>query len=362
MLKKIISLMIAFAMLVPFSSAVAADENASQPTIEEILNGYHERAFAAQTAEENGDAATYARRSGSEKTLEEETVDELNAAGYEAYNVTAANYESLEASLQTDFSQLGIDPEGSYVVVISNDNSTSISPAQNPRLVDLPHYEYGEDPGTSFSYTYDNGETFTMRFVTVTADENSNLGKTSAYPLMENTIIDIVDNFLNTIIYYILDSAASASGFPIPIGTVSSIAGIQQIDLVASYPATFYLNVSTTWTRRYLQVYDEEANTWITRVNVEYATSTTFLTGSYYSSSLKNYTGFVDANPVVKREYTSHYNDLDWMQEEAALAEIGNTFRFEHTGGFIYFYDKNGSGQYDAGEPIFIHTEVYDVS
>jgi hypothetical protein len=39
--------------------------------MEEILNGYHEKAFAAQTAEENGGTSTYARSgSGSSQTLE----------------------------------------------------------------------------------------------------------------------------------------------------------------------------------------------------------------------------------------------------------------------------------------------------
>lgn len=45
MLKKIISTMLIFAMLVPVSSAVAADNDPVTPTIEEILNEYHEKAI-----------------------------------------------------------------------------------------------------------------------------------------------------------------------------------------------------------------------------------------------------------------------------------------------------------------------------
>ena len=71
------------------------------PTIEEILNDYHSKAFEAQTAQE--EAGTYSRSaSGTGKTLEQETVEELTAAGYEAYNVTGDNFDSLEDSLQTD--------------------------------------------------------------------------------------------------------------------------------------------------------------------------------------------------------------------------------------------------------------------
>ncbi len=73
-------------MLVPLSPVVAADETTVTPTIEEILNSYHDQAFEAQSAEENGDASTYAR-GGSNQTLEQETVDALTDAGYEAYAV-----------------------------------------------------------------------------------------------------------------------------------------------------------------------------------------------------------------------------------------------------------------------------------
>lgn len=39
-MKKMIAIMLIFAMLVPLSSAVAADEMSATPTVEEILNEY----------------------------------------------------------------------------------------------------------------------------------------------------------------------------------------------------------------------------------------------------------------------------------------------------------------------------------
>lgn len=98
MFQKMIALLVIFAMLVPLSSAVAADEPTSQPTIEEILNGYHEKAFAAQTAEENGGASAYARSgSGSSQTLEQETVAELTAADVNVEEVMAHFQKFLDA-------------------------------------------------------------------------------------------------------------------------------------------------------------------------------------------------------------------------------------------------------------------------
>ncbi len=50
MLKKIIALFVIFAMLVPFSTVVAADEPSAQPTVEEILNEYHRKSSEARLA------------------------------------------------------------------------------------------------------------------------------------------------------------------------------------------------------------------------------------------------------------------------------------------------------------------------
>lgn len=47
MFKKIIALTLIFAMLVPFSSAAAADATSAPPTVEEILSEYHRKAFEA---------------------------------------------------------------------------------------------------------------------------------------------------------------------------------------------------------------------------------------------------------------------------------------------------------------------------
>ena len=92
MYKKMIAIFLSCVMLVSISPAVAAEDAPAKPTIEEILSEYHQKAFDAQIIGEVQTAAANSRHSGSySKTLEEETVDTLNAAGYEAYNITADN-------------------------------------------------------------------------------------------------------------------------------------------------------------------------------------------------------------------------------------------------------------------------------
>ena len=75
MFRKMIALLLIFAMLVPFSSAAAADEPSESRSMEEILDEYHRKAFEAHTQRNAETTSTWSRRGG--RTLEEETVDAL---------------------------------------------------------------------------------------------------------------------------------------------------------------------------------------------------------------------------------------------------------------------------------------------
>ncbi len=57
-MKRIISAILICCLILPFLPASAAEEAVAQPSIEEILNEYHEKAFEAQSAESNGGAST----------------------------------------------------------------------------------------------------------------------------------------------------------------------------------------------------------------------------------------------------------------------------------------------------------------
>lgn len=80
-MKKLTAMLLIFAMLVPFSPAVAADEMSAKPTVEEILSEYHQKAFEQEMQGDTDTASAWSRRGGSTKTLEQETVDTLNNAG-----------------------------------------------------------------------------------------------------------------------------------------------------------------------------------------------------------------------------------------------------------------------------------------
>lgn len=104
MVRKLISITLCALMLLCIGVPALAATNNTAPTetqtVEDILNEYHEKSFALETTQSGtGPAARSSRSSSSGKSLEEETVEELTAAGYEAYHVTSSNYEELETSL-----------------------------------------------------------------------------------------------------------------------------------------------------------------------------------------------------------------------------------------------------------------------
>lgn len=369
MFQKMIALLVIFAMLVPLSSAVAADEPTSQPTIEEILDGYHEKAFAAQTAEENGGASAYARSgSGSSQTLEQETVDELTAAGYEAYNVTEDNYEALEESLHTDFSEMGLDPNSSYVVVISGEDPSGISSeksqpstraAPGTSMIQMP-----SDGDDAFAYTYE-GTTYYMRYVTVASDASEDLRKSTLYTLQEIEELTVLSESVlsalaDVTIGYIGEQVENLT--PV-ISFFSFLADwLESRDPEVYIPLgddTLTAHATTVWTFNYIQVLDRATSTWITTQASSYSTSRLTCSGYLYNTKIKDFE-WVVSNEVKTTVYSMYYN-YPATRWERAINAYHNKFPTYDCTGDIYFsfYTPAGTSIMPDGNPLFIHEQPH---
>lgn len=320
-------------MVLPMIPASAVEETTTPPTIEEILNSYHKKAFAAQTAEENGDASTYAR-GGSNQTLEQETVAELTAAGYEAYNVTGENYEELEETLNTDFAELGLDPECSYVVVISGselgENASSTS-NPNGRVYQPPLYEDfdGNASGSCYTYSY-GGQSYTMRRILVTTDEDPNYATSDSVDLIDlmesNALVELFERFLNHVVTTKLDKETESS-----LGTILSLFGIDFVDIDTTQDCilNFYAGVSRV--RSYTQIYESATQTWESWYSAEAATLVTRYSGMYYSRSLKRYTS-INLPENVYPLNSDYYFDYAHQSEQAILNRAIPRFTFDNIG------------------------------
>lgn len=357
MKKRITALFLTLAMLVPFTPAVAADDTAPRPTVEEILSEYHQKAFEAEAAEQTGGAAAYSRGAGSsEKTLEKETVDTLVAAGYEAYNVTSENYEALEAQLQTDFADMGLDPDGSYIIAISGEEDSAANHARIPGL-DIGNVQAPDGGGpTMFEYIY-NGTTYYMRYVTVTPDANeSGMQKKSSYIFHEQSFVQSVGrNIFNTAITTIIDNASPKGK---PLGTIASIL----FDVPDDYLYTdlnledIELRAHTVWTYNFIQVWNKYDGTWDTSQLSEYSASGVWRIDSVYDP--------VTGLPILapsEPQYATHYSSIYFDKEQRCLAAMKAYDHYTISVNCVYyvkFYFSNETGTAIFGtseEPLFTH-------
>lgn len=309
-------------MLVPFVPAAAAEETAARPTVEEILGQYHQAAFEAEM---NGEeSAAYSPRSGSnEPTLEQQTLETLNEAGYEAYNVTADNYDTLEEQLQTDFADMGLDPEGSYIIVIHGEEEQAQN--GNARLDDilLPPHPWEDDNGNlpnTFSYTY-NGTTYRMRYVTVASTDMSVLSQLFAFSVKRNSNEEIWNTVLDAAITFAKEEVLQGT-------TISDVRNLSGGLFSANEYSVldcngFLITGCTTWTLQYVQVYDYSTYDWITAQCSEFAVTSAQTQFYLYDDALK--THIPHAGELFSfTTYSEYYNNSDYRKISAVQVYLSS--------------------------------------
>lgn len=251
MLKKIIALFVIFAMLFPFSTVVAADEPSVQPTVEEILNEYQRKSSEARLAQENGTASAYSRNaSGSDTSLEDETIEQLTEAGYEAYHVTENNFEELESVLKTDFSIMGMDPSYGYVIVIEGESNNGTASVSSDLLLP-PHVWDDQTPegGEFFTYTH-SGRSFFMRFVTITSADDIRQKKSYIYSFNSNDPAGYGEVILNGVLWY---AAGTVFGVFADIASILTDCNANSNQLSLGTNGSF-VHATSAWTYNYIEV------------------------------------------------------------------------------------------------------------
>ncbi len=351
MFKKFVSIITVFAVLLAFTPVVAADTAPATPTVESILTDYHEKAFAAQVSSDT-DATAYSSRSvGATLTLEQETVNELTAAGYDAYNVTGDNYDIVGEELNTDLASLGITDDGSYIVVISGEDSASES-SSGRAIVPQPG-DGGGGTNSPFVYSYE-GVNYTMRYVTV-ADADSNLGGFEEWiDLLEetnsNSALDLVDTIMTitSVFSFAINYATSFI-----YNAFSSFLDVVQITLPDIHPTKqteLLYKPATAWTVTYAQILN--GSTWMTCSSVEYVITSYTLHFGYFDRSENCYLT-KSANRVCEPVYSHHYNDTAWLKEFAVLS---------YTNGIMNYceQDRVNRVEHKLGDQIIFIKERWD--
>ena len=263
-----------------------------------------------------------------------ETVEELTAAGYEAYNVTADNYEELQETLKTDFADMGLDPEGSYIVVISGEDEPVNS---NSRLANLPDQDFIDDGGgESFAYQY-RDRIYTMRYMTVAATE-SHRGKN--INLRTQYAADFtVEWLLRCILKVSFTFANVISG--LANDEIGSLAGLLDLDLNHTYSLddnSLLLSVYGVWTHKYIQILNENTGYWKLAARAEYVNVEESLSGSIYDYYTAQSTYYHETKSQIV--YSLYYNDSAYLKEMAASCYYGGATFLNRTGNIDIFMKK----------------------
>lgn len=336
MFKKAISFMLVFCMFAAFIPAASATPD-SQPvkSVEEILNEYHAKSFEAQASKDSPAAANSRSSTGNAPTLEQETVDQLNAAGYEAYNVTSANYNSLQAQLNTDFSDIGLNPNGSYIIVISGEDESNANSRAGGNFDQIIWDDGGgNDQESSFTHTY-NGKTYSMRYVTVTAADNEEFGMTSDFKnLLQMCNLGNLLSNLNVPIA-VLSSFRKLSH----LGTIYSLITAATSLEPSTRTKSLEFKGSSNWTVKYIQVYNADESTWQFRSSTEYVTMRYTYHYEHYVSTSNQYESETISG-YHPNMISEHYEHKDYMKNIAAQMHEEDSSWWDEVSYVKYTFDE----------------------
>lgn len=250
---------------------------------------------------------------------------QLRDAGYEVFHVNEESYNSVEAELNTDLSEIGLDPQQSYLVVASGE------PGENSNTV-------RGAATTPFTYTY-NGTSYQMRYLTVSpkdSEADPKFVQSSKCDLLESSSQTIIKNVINTAISVCI-SSLDQHGI---IGTIASIIGLDIDDFLPNAQATLGLVAMSTWTRKYTQVYSPYDNAWSFRSCVEFVNMDSTLYGYYYDVSIHDSVDVNESRRVTM--HSSQFFNNDWCKSQAAYAfESGLPCRYNLTGDAKYYYGNS---------------------
>lgn len=278
-----------------FESEEALAERVGEMTVMDEILAEHQEAIWDLTVNSTGLATAKAMKSTSISEIQENTVQALQDAGYEAYDVNPQSFEDMEDTLQTDLEDAGLSSDGSYVIIIGGEEDPTVI---SPQAV-----------SSSFTHKY-GGTNYTLRWMTIYTSDDPKLGQSTTVNLLDSTSRNLLINVLDTALSTYISSISSG------LGTVASILGLSVESFFPSSRTTMSLTGSSNWTVRYTQVWSPQDKRYTNGCYVEDVATISTIGGHYYSAGLNRYTPF-PSNPRTYTAYSSKYNDWAWRKDYA---------------------------------------------
>ncbi len=321
MIRKLVSIILSFALLFSMSGnlLVAASETTTSgpASVEDILNKYYDEALGA-----NYCLGRSSQSRTSDNYLEQKTINELNSAGYEAYILTSDNYTEITNLLNTNFNGLEIDPNLSYIITVSGEQTSNNRSGVNPEE------DYFDDgTGSScFYYTY-GGITYKMRYLTFSPTSTSVTSQSKSKDMLEGSpfgsaLLRLADVCISYGIQYITGTSY--------IGTVLSICGVSVSNIDSAKEAKLDFLATVNWTRSCIQIYNDAAKVWETASIVDYAAAHQMWDGRYFNKTILKFEAINQSKSNLY--YSAHYSDYAWRKQQAATAYISHTVHTEYVG------------------------------
>jgi hypothetical protein len=229
---------------------------------------------------------------------------ELNEAGYGLLEVNSTTYESVENALNTDLSEISLNPDGHYLIVFqqpsvsSGINIQSTSPA--------PYY---------FTHTYQNVQ-YSMRKLFV-YDDSSYAGAdyhVSTHVDLNYNLSDILDTVVSVASYlpYVGNVINASWDMAQILGLTSTINGPANGDDLVYF-------ANTEWQRTFIQVYNPSNIAWSFGSCVERKIMKNHFGGYIWVNGSNVQADTTDRTTIVN---SSHYTDDQWQRDTAAYVFI----------------------------------------
>lgn len=342
-------------LILPMTFVVNADEVPDVPSIDEIVAAYYEKSLANL----DDGVASYSMGQGD---LEEETVQILNDAGYEAYYVESSNFEEISRTLNTDLFECGMLEDESYIVIVTGENEEPSTCGITDPNASEDNFGSGAGSGGNgnyFTYSY-AGVAYSMRYLTVVPSSDSRLRIASVCDLTERINATSLDYILSA--FYkcymgIVPAFVPGSGFLSFLGTIGD-----ELTIAYANDLTVTLLCNTSWTRSCIQVYSEEDRAWYTRQFSASATSNASCAIQEFNADIEDYDTVIKAKQteVTKSPY---YDDLSQRKINAVKAYLNGSISADYTGDicFIFVDEKNEIIINGDDKPLFSHAECKEL-
>lgn len=316
--KKLVSILVIIALIGSCSPTFAvwdskSDYNSTIMTKEEILDHYWEEResllsnYKLSIAGSDQVSPDLKREYDTRiNELQDERDSQLLSAGYLPYRVNASNFREIESQLNCSFEDIGLKPNGNYLIIIGNGYSDA---------VDSRISSTRGTPGSTFNYAY-NGTTYLLRTLTVTEGDletnNQHFAMADEISLLNSNSITWINQILNGML------CLSVGLVNTYLGYVYTILGISPINIGNSHNSTLSFRAYAVWTRTYTQVWSSYDQAWTYGSCVEHVFRKHRIQGAIWR---EDNTGWdeVDTYYITGYKDSAHFNNTGWCCDTAIV-------------------------------------------